>query len=217
MKSWDAQYGRNTYAQHGDDVALLNLFTLLGFDRFSYLDIGAHHPWTISNTALLYEFGNRGMNVEANPNLVSLFVRDRPEDRNLCIGIYPDNSVSEMPFYMVDNWSGRNSFDKNEIESCGLKVEGTILVPVITINELIAKYWAGNWPDLLLTDIEGLDYEVIKSAEFNGRGPIAICSEVRKNMGNNMQMMMLYKGYRLYLRCGENQIYVRNDHFERAF
>ena len=76
----DQLYGSRTYAQHGDDLAILNIFDMIGITRPSYLDIGAHDPFKISNTALLYLRGSRGINVEANPRLIEAFRVQRPDD-----------------------------------------------------------------------------------------------------------------------------------------
>ena len=55
----DQRFGPQTYAQGGEDLVLLNIFARLGIARPTWLDIGAHHPWRISNTALLYARGWR--------------------------------------------------------------------------------------------------------------------------------------------------------------
>ena len=93
---------------------IINIFNNLGIEKFTYLDIGAHHPYNISNTALLYKYGYHGINVEANPNLIEAFFRERPLDKNVNVGI--GTKSGEMPFYMIDGFSGRNSFDKKVVE-----------------------------------------------------------------------------------------------------
>lgn len=52
----------------------------MGIKKPSYIDIGAHHPYEISNTAIFYMNGCRGVNVEANPNLIDEFYKERPDD-----------------------------------------------------------------------------------------------------------------------------------------
>ena len=106
--------GGVTYSQFGDDLVIINIFNNLGIEKFTYLDIGAHHPYNISNTALLYKYGYHGINVEANPNLIEAFFRERPLDKNVNVGI--GTKSGEMPFYMIDGFSGRNSFDKKVVE-----------------------------------------------------------------------------------------------------
>src|SRR5437763_16778861 len=65
----DQGFGGRTYAQFGEDLIFLNIFALLGINTPSYIDVGAHHPVNISNTALLYERGCRGIKIDANPDL----------------------------------------------------------------------------------------------------------------------------------------------------
>ena len=66
-----------SYSQFGEDLALINL---IGDRTGRYLDIGAHHPSRFSNTRLLYERGWSGVNVEANPELISAFEKARARD-----------------------------------------------------------------------------------------------------------------------------------------
>lgn len=72
----------------------------MGIKKPSYIDIGAHHPYEISNTAIFYMNGCRGVNVEANPNLIDEFYKERPDDINICCGV--GNHPGKMPFYMID-------------------------------------------------------------------------------------------------------------------
>lgn len=88
------KFGRTTYAQHGEDLMICNLFSIIGVDRPGYLDLGAHHPYVISNTALLYERGSRGVNVEANPVLLDAFREARPEDVSVNLGVGPERGHS---------------------------------------------------------------------------------------------------------------------------
>lgn len=83
------QYYRKSYAQHGEDVLIFDFFkTWLKIKNPTYIDIGAHHPYEISNTAIFYENGCRGVNIEANPILFENFKHERPNDINICCGIY---------------------------------------------------------------------------------------------------------------------------------
>ena len=42
----------NSYSQCGEDLLVDYIFKLRGIERPSYLDIGAHDPYYLSNTAL---------------------------------------------------------------------------------------------------------------------------------------------------------------------
>src|SRR5215831_18702667 len=85
----DQAFGHTTYSQCGEDLLVANIFTLIGIPTPSYLDVGAHHPLHVSNTALLYARGSRGINVEANPELIPAFHTLRPGDVTVNVGVGP--------------------------------------------------------------------------------------------------------------------------------
>ena len=217
----DQWWGGKTYAQHGEDLMIQNLFWLLKVDKPSYLDIGAHHPWNISNTALLYKQGSRGVNVEANPELMQEFRIHRPEDLNLCVGIGPQCGM--LPFYMIDGRSGRNTFVKAEAErfvreNPKFQISEIRQIPMITLNELVDEHCPGGFPDLLSLDVEGLDIEILRSTKFD-TGPKIICVEIGTspdfyNQGDLLRTMMWEKGYYCVCRMGWNLLFVRKEYEE---
>jgi FkbM family methyltransferase len=212
------RWGHISYAQHGDDLFLINLFELIGIDKPSYLDIGAHHPKHLSNTTLLYQRGSRGVNVEANPSLFDLFCDERKGDVNVNHGIGPVSGM--MKFYMFPGDGGRNTFsvsERDQIISEGHRVERELPVPVITINDLVRKYCHGKYPHLLTMDIEGLDFSVLESADFNDSKPEVICVETRRHQGERMKTMMSLKGYVCAIRLAENLIFVRSEHYRSLY
>lgn len=216
--SWQL-FGGLSYAQHGDDLIVMNLFNNLEMTKFTYLDIGAHNPYIISNTALFYKRGCRGINVEANPNLIQYFYEYRPEDSNLNIGI--GKKQGTMPFYMIDQLSGLNSFSEETIKKRidnkkhDIKVE-TINIPVITLELLIKNYCNGVFPDFLSIDIEGLDYDVLSSIDLNRNGPLIIDVEIMGDIGLKMKNMLEEQGYKIAFRCGANLIFIKKSNFTKA-
>lgn len=208
----DQKWGHTSFAQHGDDFMILNLFGLIGIEKPSYLDIGAHHPTNISNTALLYQRGSRGVNVEANPLLIEEFKILRPEDKNICNAVGPERGF--RTFTMFSPTSGRNTFDQNEVDEmvwAGFPIQGVMEVEMVTINDIVAEHCDNKWPSLLLTDIEGLDFDVLHSADFKNTAPKIIVTETRRHNGEAMHALMNQKGYRLYCRMWENLFFVRED------
>lgn len=218
-----------SYSQHGEDFLIVNLFNLMGIDKPSYLDLGAHHPSEISNTKMLYDAGSRGVNVEANPLLMEEFHRQRPEDKNINIGIGLTKGV--FPFYRVDPKSGLNTFVPEELVRVGIEATSVVEVEVVTIAELLVCRLSG-WPDFLNMDIEGLDFEILKDAEFTRevkfelppipgsspiymrgtlRGPKVICAEIRDYEQKKTKDLMLKKGYDLLCRFDANLIFLRQD------
>lgn len=217
----DQRWGHTTYAQHGDDLMIVNIFEeLLGIREFAWIDLGAHHPFHLSNTALAYKRGSRGINVEANPALLAELQDLRPNDINLNMGV--DVTAGTKTFYMYGETSGRNTFSADEVKSLEgvLNVTKTIELPVLTVNDIVRRFCGNNWPDLLLTDIEGLDYAVLKSALFTERmvdgvktfnAPKVIVTETRKSNAEAVKALLIDRCYFLYCRMGENLFFIRND------
>lgn len=200
-------YGGRTYAQHGDDLAILNIFHRLKISQPSYLDIGAHHPFELSNTALLYSRGSRGINVEANPVLIAEFQRHRPEDRNVCMAVGSRSGRAKLN--RISERSGCNSL---------LPIDGplhdTIDVPMLTADEIVSVYAGGCWPDLLSIDAEGMDLEILASIDY-GRGcPKVICAEAvspAANVETGLRELMRDKGYFVHSWAGSNMLLARSD------
>lgn len=211
----DQAFGHLTYAQHGEDLVLLNVFHLLGIEKPSYLDVGAHHPINISNTALLYARGSRGVNVEANPNLIEAFRRSRPEDLNLNVGVA--TSAGKLSFYRIDEASGRNTFDKTIADAFiaanpSFSITDVIEIDTVTINTIVKTHCSSAWPNLLSIDVEGLDYDILVQADFSSRGPDVICVEAVTGAGTDDSArfitMLRAKGYVPYFKTVGNVIFL---------
>lgn len=218
----DQHFGCVSYSQHGEDLMLLNLFSLLGIRpnhplNLTWLDLGAHHPTTISNTKLLSDRGYRGVNVEANPNLIEAFLTERPYDVTINCGVGVKEGLAT--FYMYDDTSGRNTFSTVEVEALKGKMQVKMQkeVPVLTLNQIVAQYCADQFPPLLTLDIEGLDYEVLATADFSISTPIIVVVETRRDATAHMSLMLRDQGFSPYCRMGENIIAIERNHFLKAF
>ncbi len=210
------KYGHVTYAQHGEDLLFANYFEMLGIKIPTWLDIGAHHPLIISNTALLSKLGGHGVNIEANPNLIQYFKQMRPRDLNINVGVAPKGAAGrKLTFYMIDKFSGRNTFDKKTaeefvIQNPGHSIQEEIEIDVIGIDEVLNRHCGGVYPDLLSIDIENLDYDVLASADFSKTKPKLICVEVVSASGDTsgkMKDLLLKEGFVVVARTIGNYIF----------
>lgn len=213
-------FGDKSYAQHNDDVFLVNVFDLIGIRKPSYLDLGAHHPTEISNTALLYARGSSGVNVEANPSLIPAFIKDRPRDVNLSVGVGPTRG--RMPFYMFDNFSGLNSFSKEDTDKIThsnptMRVKKTLDIDIITIEDIITQHCNGLFPDLLNTDVEGWDHAILEACDFSKSRPKVICAEIRPWAADATKEMLYMKGYFCLCRIQANLIFVHTDFRDKVY
>lgn len=215
----DQFFGNKTYSQHGEDLLIANLFWLMRLDRPSWLDIGCHHPWNISNTALLYKRGGRGVNVDANPHVMQEFREQRPEDLNVNVGVALRPGT--LPFYMIDQRSGRNTFDKATAElfvkeNPKFQIREVIQVPVMTLNQLVDEHCPAGFPDLLSIDAEGLDTEILAAADFRQSKPKVICFELyrKPEVQHSLRKHLWGWGYVEVVRMGSNLIFIdkKYDH-----
>lgn len=211
----DQKWGSSIYSQHGEDIVLMNIFHQLGISEPNFIDLGAHHPLISSNTYLLYsKLGSRGLNVEANPNLIDAFRAVRPGDTTINFGVAAKPGVNT--FYFFDEYSGRNTFSKAETEanraSYGMEVTAQAEIECVTVNQLVDQYFDGRFPALMNVDLEGVDHAVLQSIDFSRSKPAVICVETGHGAATGEMTDMLGRsGFCPYVRIGENVIYARED------
>ena len=210
---------KKSYSQSGEDVIIDFIFHTIGITNPSYLDIGAHHPYSINNTAIFYERGCRGINIEPDPELFNDFLVYRKDDINLNIGIADKKSTLE--FYKM-SVPTLNTFSKKEAESISkegdFKIEKIIPIAVEPISDIIEKYHSGLYPDFLTLDAEGIDEMVIHSIDFEKNSPKVICVETLsfspsgQGVKNSTLISFLEeKGYLLYADTYINSIFVQKE------
>ncbi len=198
------------YGQHSDDLIIKSIFSMIGIERPSYIDLGTNHPIYGSNTISLYMNGCRGINIEANPFIMEEIRAIKPEDININIGVA--KTESKMSFYIRDRKSGLNTFSVQEMKKWGRDPEEIIELEVTTLEKIIEQYCSNKFPDFLDCDIEGLDFEVLSEYDLKRDGPKVICVEVRSKEIIEFDKMLNGKNYYRFCRIGENNIYVRKEY-----
>ena len=172
------KFRKNTYSQCGEDIIIDFALSQMNINNPYYIDIGAHHPYYLSNTAYFYEKGCTGICIEPDPSLFEEIKKYRKKDICLNIGV-GINNMTESDFYII-NPSTLNTFSKEEAikydKSKNHSIEKVIKMPLMKINEIINKY-AKLKPNLMSIDIEGLDLQVLKTIDFNTFMPEVICVE----------------------------------------
>jgi len=90
-----------------------------------------------------------------------------------------------------------------------------LVLETVTLNKAVDIYCNGIFPDLLLMDIEGLDLEVLKSAEFNTSHPKVICVETvdfkGKSRYRNFSCLLSVQGFVPYCRLVADAIFVWHE------
>lgn len=176
------KHGRVSYSAQGEDIVLFHAVTeTMKIEKPTYMDVGAADPIAANNTYLLYHVaGAHGILVEPNPMFVAMLRRDRPRDVTVAAGIGV-TEVSEADYYEIKGNPWLNTFSKEEVaeRQKGHKediVERVTKMPLLNINKVIEEH-LGKAPDLLSTDVEGLDFAILKTLDLNRFRPAVICAE----------------------------------------
>lgn len=228
-KFFDKSYASKkvSYSQCGEDLIVDFLLTwVLGIKEPSYLDIGAHHPFKLNNTYLFYQKGLTGVNIEPDPYLFSDFQKVRQRDININKGV-GFNKGNEMADFYIMSSRTLNTFSKKEADRISgggnIKIDEIKKIELININDVFSKYFADKTLDFLSIDVEGLDFEIIKSLNFEMYRPNIICLEtiffsegrIIKKQKPTIDFL-LENEYFLYADTAINSIFVRNNILKSA-
>jgi FkbM family methyltransferase len=169
-----------SYSQDGEDLMIASL---LNVNRHShagfFVDVGAHHPHSLSNTFFFYRLGWRGINIDAMPGSMKTFQRLRPRDLNI------EAAVSNVPtplVYYEFNHTGMNGFisdiDALKADVPQIAVLNTRTIQAKTLSEILSSHLpAGQKIDFLTVDVEGHDLPVLQSNDWNRFRPSVVVVE----------------------------------------
>lgn len=218
-------YGLGSYAQEGEDILLKRIFEYRNInDGGFYIDVGAHHPQRFSNTYFFYKRGWRGINIDATPNSMNLFNELRERDINLEFAV--SDKLDTLTYYMF-NEPALNSFDKNLSLKRNLLKNYSIIekkdIDTITLENILDKYLPKNQDiDFLSIDVEGFDFQVLKSNNWLKYSPkvvlIEILSKDIENMINSeVYIYMKNLNYKYYAKTVNTHFFIRDDFYKERF
>ncbi|MDZ4688718.1 MAG: FkbM family methyltransferase [Planctomycetaceae bacterium] len=212
---------RQSFSQCGEDLILLFALQSLGIFRPRYLDIGAHHPMRLSNSALFYQLGGRGVNVEPNPLLFREFIRRRSGDVNLNVGV--GSSQGMLDFYIMDN-PELSTFSRDIADSYvhhqGARIRDVVPVSVSPVNEILDRYGTAGGFDVLSLDVEGLDEEILRAIDYERFAPLAFCVETVDFASGEKRLaaiaeFLISRGYFIYADTYINTIFFHQSRFRK--
>ncbi len=171
-----------------------------------YVDVGCYHPLEISNTALLYDKGWNGINIDLSEYTIKLFKFLKPDDINLNLAV--SNRNGYLKFFYQKKLSKISTVNRNRSKKI---FQGKIKekkIPCKKLTKILdeSKY-KNKKIDLLNIDAEGHDLEVLKSLDFKRYRPKAICVEIFPDEGNfknfalkntSSYKFLINKKYKLY-------------------
>ncbi len=195
---------RESYSQDGEDKILEEIFK--NKSSGLYVDVGCYHPIELSNTALLYNKGWKGINIDISEYSIKLFNYLKPGDINLNLAVSNFNGYADI--FFQKRLSKISTIDKQK----SLKIfQGKINTKKIackTLTEIIKDtIYKDKKIDFLNIDAEGHDLEVLKSLNFQKYLPQVICIEIFPDQGNfdNFDLkatpeykFLINKNYQLY-------------------
>ena len=213
---------KRSYSQSGEDMILNTI--LCDIKAGTYVDVGANNPIKQSNTQYFYEKGWNGINIDAIPGSMKHFNRMRPRDTNLEIPI--SDQEDRIKFYMFSS-SFYNTF-MEETANQTIKRHGHEFL--IDIKELytkklaqvLDKYLNNCEIDFLTIDVEGMDYKVLKSNNWNKYRPKVVVFETKATQikaleSSEINKFLLQKGYVLYCFTPVNVFFIEKEYLKLRF
>lgn len=203
-----------SYSQDGEDMILRSLYEVRKRYKGFFVDIGAHHPVRFSNTYYFYKKGWRGINIEPTPSAIKAFRLFRRRDINLNVGVGQLKGL--LKFYCF-NEPALNSFSKEVSEkidkdSSKYKIVKEIDVEVLPLSEILDKHLPeGKKIDFLSIDVEGLDYQVLLSNNWEKYLPHIVLVEENLDI-DELDNSVIYKflkskGYSFFAKTLRTCIY----------
>ena len=207
------QYSKS-YAQDGEDMILKAIYEQKKNYKGFFVDVGAHHPVRFSNTRYFYKRGWRGINIEPTPSAIQAFKTFRKRDINLNIGIGPQKG--HLKFYCF-NEPALNSFSKEvseriHHESSKYKIINELDIEVLPLADVFDQYLPkGVTIDFMTVDVEGLDFQVLLSNNWEKYKPSILLVEESVDV-DQLKESPIYnflkeKGYHFFAKTLRTCIY----------
>lgn len=194
-----------SYAQNHEDVILARAFA----DKSNgfYIDIGACFPDDGSVTKHFYDLGWRGINVEPHPEAFKLLANQRSRDINLNIAIA--ESDGEVKLYYGNSIGETTALEEGNSAS--------FIIPALSLKSLCEKYVHTD-VDFLKVDVEGYEYNVLKSGDWKNFRPKVIVCEVTYPWSNQIRseaeridLLLSEHGYQMIYFDGLNNYFVSQE------
>lgn len=205
---------KTSYSQFSEDL-LIQLFLRNKSTEKFYVDIGCHHPRRGSNTYSLYKKKWKGLLVDLEFEKVLACRLARPRDKVVLAAV----SDKEQ---QVDIYSPKNFSTNTTIKIAGLSNQDGYRkigqITTKTLNKILDENKVPKNFGLLSIDVEGVDFEVLKSLNLADYKPGVICIEcwessegVNAILEGEIYRYLICQGYELRAWLGLSTIFVRLD------
>lgn len=208
---------KDSYSQFGQDIFVLKKIFKNKNNGF-FVDVGANHPILINNTYLLELNGWKGLSIEPQKHLKSLWPQARKTECLQCV-IGPENK--KVDFIEGENnehvLSGVRGFNKCEDDKKIISMDQIRLSDVFQNKGIIDV-------DYLSIDVEGYEMNVLRSIDFSKvnikligiendigfkRFPI-FGKKLGSDLGNNgIRKFIINKGYKYIARIACDDFFIK--------
>ena len=195
----------------GEDLVIIENFK--NIKNGIYVDAGCYHPLHLNNTFLLYKKGWRGINIDLSEYSIDLFNYLRPDDININNAV--TNFDGEIKFYYQKKLSQLTSVKK---DTAIRRMQGKIKkkIKALKLDTILenSKY-KNKQIDLLNIDVEGGDFDALRSIDLNIYKDKIICIEIDEEniLSSETYNYLLNLNYKKVWSSKSNisHIFSRND------
>ena len=203
-------FKKSNFSQSNEEIILNKLF--LGIKNGFYIDVGCHHPRRFSNTALLYKNGWNGINIDASAKNLELFNVFRKRDIN--INALISEKSEKLKFYYFNESALNGILSQSKVDSLkdlGYKVINEEFITTQRLDDILVTCKVPNKTiDLLDIDVEGYDFQVLKSIDLNLFHVKVILIETGENENLIIKYLSNYN-YNIYKKIDRNVFFLKNS------
>jgi FkbM family methyltransferase len=190
-----------SFSKSGDDIQLYKLIN--SNSSGVYVDIGCWQPIKASNTYFFYLRGWKGLCIDPNPELKTLYEKFRPTDDFINCAVGED--LKNFKYYMLEeHYSSMNTLDFEFIKKHNLEgeIKNIIDIPTFSLKTILdAKIKKEDRLDFFDIDVEGFDVEVLKSNDWEKYRPKIVVVEtdlmIQEDLNSQIVKYLEFQNYRL--------------------
>ena len=171
-----------SYAQGAEDLIIPYLvrYHFAISEPGTYIDVGCNEPVRYSNTFDLYLRGWRGVNIDANRDLIEECRRVRKQD--VCVLAAVSDAEREVTFHKAKS-NLVSTIDETKLVEWKMQFEFSDddqeTVTTQTLTAILDRSWKhGDSIDLLTIDAEGHDLQVLKGLDLKKYRPKIVVIEI---------------------------------------
>lgn len=216
------------YSQSQEDI-FLNENIFKNKRNGTYIELGALDGVLYSNTKFFEDMlGWKGILIEPHPYAFSLLEKNRPNNYlfNNLVSCYKEplefkyfththfiavsGVCNTLPQYHLNKWF--NNYENAPVS------QDTILLNPISLTEIVKKTDLSHI-NLLSLDVEGHEYEVLKSWDFSVPIDVILIEmlgenteiEIEKEREQKCREILLNNNYKLFEKTKSNEFYILNE------